>query len=62
MKNLQEQGDFHPLGPKIKKKKGMQPIWEKLTKLAMLKGKYKYREKFNFIYSAQLRALTYKRK
>ena len=28
----------------------------------MLKGKYKYRQKFNFIYSAQLKALNYKRK
>ena len=43
MKTLTENGDFSPLVSKLKKKKGMQPFWEKLTKIAMLKGKYKYR-------------------
>ena len=62
MKTLTEKGDFSPLIAKIKKRKGMQPLWDKLTKIAMLKGKYKYREKFNFLYSAQLKALNYKRK
>jgi len=28
----------------------------------MLKGKYKFREKFNFATSAQLKALAYRRK
>jgi hypothetical protein len=36
--------------------------WNKLIKIANLKGKYKYREKFNYTYSAQLKALNFKRK
>ena len=27
MKTLLDKGDIYPLGAKIKKKKGMQPIW-----------------------------------
>jgi|688.fasta_scaffold668787_2 hypothetical protein len=37
-------------------------IWNKLVKLALLKGKYRYREKFNYNLSAQLKALNFKRK
>jgi hypothetical protein len=62
MRSLADKKDFLGVGPKPKRKKGLQPAWEKLTKLALLKGKYKYREKFNFIYSVQLKALDYKRK
>lgn len=36
--------------------------WNKLIKIANLKGKYKYREKFNFTYSPQLKAINFKRK
>ena len=43
-------------------RKGVVELWGKLTKLAMLKGKYKFREKFNFATSAQLKALAYRRK
>lgn len=43
-------------------RKGLQELWAKLTKLAQLKGKYKYREKFNLFYSAQLKSFSYKRK
>jgi hypothetical protein len=64
MKGLSEKGEVAAFAPRGKKlpRKGLQELWSKLTKLAMLKGKYKFREKFNFMGSAQLRALAYKRK
>jgi hypothetical protein len=64
MKSLNERGDFVPYAPKGKKlqRKGLQELWNKLIKLAQLKGKYKFREKFNVQYSAQLKSLGYKRK
>jgi len=43
-------------------RKGLQELWTKLTKLAQLKGRYKFREKFNVLYSAQLKSFNYKRK
>ena len=43
MKTLAQTSDFGVLGPKIKRKKGLQPVWDKMIKLALLKGKYKYR-------------------
>lgn len=59
-----ERGEVAVVGPRGKKlpRKGVAELWGKLTKLAMLKGKYKFREKFNVAASAQLRALAYKRK
>lgn len=64
MKSLNERGDFVGYAPKGKKlqRKGLQELWNKLIKLAQLKGKYKFREKFNVQYSAQLKSLGYKRK
>lgn len=43
MELLADKKDFSSVGPKPKRKKGLQPIWDKLIKLALLKGKYKYR-------------------
>jgi glutamate/tyrosine decarboxylase-like PLP-dependent enzyme len=64
MRALTERGEFSVYAPKGKKlpRKGLQELWSKLIKLAMLKGKYKYREKFNFTLSPQLKALCFKRK
>lgn len=64
MRGLTERGEVAVYAPKGKKlsRKGMQELWNKLTKLAMLKGKYKFREKFNFMASAQLKSLNYRRK
>lgn len=62
MRSIADKRDFSVIGPRPKRRKGLQPIWDKLKKLASLKGKYKYREKFNFLYSAQLKGLDYKRK
>lgn len=62
MRSLADKRDFSVVGPKPKRKKDLQKVWDKLKKQAMLKGKYKYREKFNFLYSAQLKGLDYKRK
>jgi hypothetical protein len=64
MKGYSERGEIPVAGARGKKqsRKGVAELWGKLTKLAMLKGKYKFREKFNFMGSAQLKALAYKRK
>lgn len=64
MRCLSERGDVAVAGGKGKRggRKGVAELWAKLTKLAMLKGKYKFREKFNFMASAQLKALAFKRK
>lgn len=64
MRSLAEKGEVAVYAPKGKKlpRKGLQELWNKLTKLAMLKGKYKFREKFNFMASAQLKTLSYRRK
>ena len=45
MRSLAERGDVGVYAPKGKKlpRKGLQELWNKLIKLAMLKGKYKYR-------------------
>lgn len=43
MKILSDKGEFAVAGGKIKKKKGLQPMWQKMIKLALLKGKYKFR-------------------
>ena len=43
MKSLGDKGDFATALGRPKKRKGLGPIWEKLTKLALFKGKYKYR-------------------
>jgi len=45
MKILNEKGDFQPyclFGKKLSRK-GLQTMWDRLIKLAQLKGKYKYR-------------------
>lgn len=59
MKSLNQQQDFKTLNPykKPTAKKEIMQNWLKLNKQAQLKGKYKYREKFNYAYSAQLKAL-----
>jgi hypothetical protein len=64
MRGLGERGEVAVVGPRGKKlpRRGVAELWAKLTKLAMLKGKYKFREKFNFAASSQLRAIAYKRK
>lgn len=64
MRGLSESGSFIPYEPKGKKlsRKGVQEVWTKLIKVASLKGKYKYREKFNFMHSPQLKAIHYKKK
>jgi len=43
-------------------RKGLEEAWAKLIKIAQLKGKYKYREKFNFMASPQMKVLALKRK
>ena len=43
MKSLGDKGDFATALGRPKKRKRLVPIWEMLTKLALLKGKYKYR-------------------
>ena len=43
MKMLSEKGDLEGATSKIKKKKGLQVFWDKMGKIANLKGKYKYR-------------------
>lgn len=64
MKELSETGDFLPINPfkKPGSKKDLQELWVKLNKNAQLKGKYRYREKFNYAYCSQLKAIDYKRR
>lgn len=64
MKDLMDRRDIGVINPykKPNSKKDLLELWVKLTKNAQLKGKYRYREKFNYAYSAQLKALDYKRK
>lgn len=64
MRFLTEQKDFKTLNPykKSSTKKDISEFWVKLNKQAQLKGKYKYRQKYNYSYCPQLKALDYKRK
>lgn len=43
LKELADKGDVTGVGPKPKRRKDLLTVWQKLTKLALLKGKYKYR-------------------
>lgn len=64
IKFLNDDFDFKGINPfkKTQLKKDTTEFLAKLCKLAQLKGKYKYREKHNIAYSAQLKALDYKKK
>lgn len=64
MKFLNDNFDFKGMNPfkKIQLKKDILDSLAKLCKQAQLKGKYKYREKYNVAYSAQLKSLEYKKK
>jgi hypothetical protein len=64
MSGLAEQLELRPLNP-FKKSNGKRDVgglWERLSKQAQLKAKYKYREKCSYGVSLQLKLLDYKYK
>ena len=64
MRELTTNQDFSPLKPykKPSKKVDISSILYKLMKNCQLKGKYRLRERFNYLTSPQLKAINYKKK
>jgi hypothetical protein len=64
MAGLVDQLELRALNPfkKGNGKRDVSGLWQRLSKQAQLKAKYKYREKCSYAASAQLKALDYKYK